>query len=101
MAVNSYEGPATLVMTDGAEKLVKANLQVRYTGPGSAPEWGGTLDAERDALLLAQQSSFSLTLRLPNERTGQVLVTHVEQDEIDRDGVTWASVAGIGDAPFA
>jgi hypothetical protein len=97
--VSKYNGAATLVMTDGAERLVNVDLYATYTGPGSLPNWKGTIAADRDDLLLAVQSSFSLKLRLPSERTGQILVTHVD-DEIDENGVAWASVAGVGDAPF-
>lgn len=99
LCMTDYSGSATLVLTSGAEQLVTVNLQAKYTGPGSMPEWGGTVEADRDDLLLAEQSSFSLTLRLPDDRRGEVMVTHVD-DEIDEEGVTWATIIGVGHAPF-
>jgi hypothetical protein len=97
--MSDYDGPATLVLPDGSEKVLQVQLRAVPASPVEQGRWNGTIDADRRLLIRAMESSFSLTLRMPDGREGQLVVNHVD-DEVDENGICWAGVAGVGDAPF-
>lgn len=99
LGMSDYDGYATLVMPDGSEKVLRFGLSIVRGSEVEPSHWNGTVDADRQMLISAMESSFSLTLRMPNGREGQLMIDHVD-DEIDENGTSWARVAGVGDAPF-
>ena len=89
--VSSYLGPGTLVLDNGTEREVTAQLLVRQDGAHKS--WGGTVEAIGGGDLFDALESSSLKLRL-GDRVGDVVLVRTSPPN------PIAAVKGSGPPPF-
>jgi hypothetical protein len=89
--VSSYIGPGTLVLDNGTEREVTAQMLVRQDG--HLPSWGGTIEATDGLDLFEALESDSLKLRL-GDRVGRVVLVRTTPPN------PIAAVLGSGPPPF-
>jgi hypothetical protein len=94
-AVTSYRGPATITLPDETQEEGVVNLRTEQTGDGLS-SWFGTFRGSNPSADLLNAMGPTLQLKLPNGRTGQVLIQNVGGD--GRDFVF--NLIGSGPAPF-
>jgi hypothetical protein len=92
--VNTYSGPASLILTDGTRVPGMASLKMNR--PGGPPGWGGTF---RPNVTTAetQAATSDLQIELPYDQTGHVAVTGTRRLLATQ---ILMSLAGSGPAPF-
>jgi hypothetical protein len=92
--VNTYSGPASLILADGTRVPGMASLKMNR--PGGLPGWSGTF---RPDVTTAQTKAATsdLQIELPYDRTGHVAVTGTRPLLATQILI---SLAGSGPAPF-
>lgn len=88
--MSQYQGPATLIASDGTETQVDVALTIGRRG--HLKEWHGQCIIGVDQHLGLE----TYTIRLPNGREGQVLVSNVQYGA----GGVAVTLAGSGKPPF-
>jgi hypothetical protein len=93
-SVNTYSGPARLILADGTR--VSGTASLKMNRPGGPPGWGGTFrpDVATDDTRAAVND---LQIELPYEQIGHVAVTGTRRLLATQ---ILMSLAGRGPAPF-
>lgn len=91
--MSTYAGPATVVLEDGTELSVNAQLQT--SGVGAASAWRGAVGSGRSEVLFHTLKARMPMLRLPNGREGRF----VPSDTVALGGRV-LRLDGYGPAPF-
>jgi hypothetical protein len=92
MSAMSYEGPATVILDDGSEIAVSA--EIRILTMDSLAAWRGRVLAKGTDLSAVMRSS-SGTLVLPNGRDGTFIADRFDPRQPDR-----MSIRGSGPPPY-
>jgi hypothetical protein len=92
----TYRTTAVLLSADGVRTPGTAALFTEPGGKGRVPPWAGDFRPATDAAGIKVVTGASLTLELPNGRSGKVVVQNLKRG---KGGVTLA-LMGEGLAPF-
>ncbi len=94
--MNSYSGPATLILTNGTRVPGQATLQARTSGAGMQ-SWQGRFRADDNTADVFNAVGGTLPLELPTGTTGTVLVQNLDNVLSAQPALT---LLGSGAAPF-
>jgi hypothetical protein len=92
--VNTYSGPARLILVDGTR--VPGTASLKLNPHGRTPGWGGTFRPDQTTAA-PQDAANGLQIELPYEQVGQVTVTGTRRLLATQ---ILMSLAGSGPAPF-
>ncbi|WP_435643892.1 hypothetical protein ACR9VJ_26555 [Streptomyces sp. H49] len=92
-----YQGPAVLVMDDGAEFTVGADLRSKLAGHES---WGGRLLVQGDHWDDLKNKVSGYRLRLPSGQEGEFVRIQTDDRPRTLGSPFFYNILGSGDAPF-
>ena len=92
--VNTYSGPARLILVDGTR--VPGTASLKLNPHGRTPGWGGTFRPDQTTAA-TQDAANGLQIELPYEQVGEVTVTGTRRLLATQ---ILMSLAGRGPAPF-
>jgi hypothetical protein len=92
--MNTYSGPARLILSDGTRVPGMASLKLNPHGP--MPGWGGTFRPDQTSAA-TREAVNGLQLELPYDQIGEVTVTGTRRLLATQ---ILMSLSGRGPAPF-
>ena len=92
--MNTYSGPARLILDDGTR--VPGTASLKLNPPGRTPGWGGTFRPDQTTAA-SRDATNGLQIELPYDQVGEVTVTGTRRLLATQ---ILLSLTGRGPAPF-